>query len=121
RTEIARAQQRFGLPEDAQVLSGYEAGRDGVWLHRCFSAQGVEHMVVDSSSSEVQRRQRRAKTDRLAGHKRLTMRLRHDAGAPKVWSVPPVPSGADEARRQRHRALLPLTGARTSLLNRIQG
>jgi len=32
--EITRAKQRFGLPEDVQVLSCYEAGRDGFWLHR---------------------------------------------------------------------------------------
>jgi transposase len=34
REEIRRAKQRFGLPEDARVLSCYEAGRDGFWLHR---------------------------------------------------------------------------------------
>ena len=32
--EIARAKQRFGLPEEARVVSCYEAGRDGFWLHR---------------------------------------------------------------------------------------
>ena len=32
--EIARAKQRFGLPEDAHIVSCYEAGRDGFWRHR---------------------------------------------------------------------------------------
>jgi hypothetical protein len=32
--EIRKAQERFGLPADAPVISGYEAGRDGFWLHR---------------------------------------------------------------------------------------
>ena len=50
---------------DGAVQSCYEAGRDGVWLHRWLAAQGVEHVVVESSSIEVNRRARRAKTDRL--------------------------------------------------------
>jgi transposase len=32
--EIRKAQERFGLPADAPVIGGYEAGRDGFWLHR---------------------------------------------------------------------------------------
>jgi transposase len=73
--EITRAKQRFGLPKDAQVVSCYEAGRDGFWLHRYLVAQGVMNHVIDSASIEVNRRQRRAKTDRLDVHKLLTMLL----------------------------------------------
>jgi transposase len=121
RTEIAKAQQRFGFPADARVLSGYEAGRDGFWLHRCWVAQRVENIVVDSSSIEVQRRKRRAKTDRLEAHKLLTMVLRHHPGEQKVWNIVRVPSVADEDRRQLHRELLTSKGDRTRLVNRIQG
>ena len=32
--EVAQAKRRFGLPETAPVFSGYEAGREGFWLHR---------------------------------------------------------------------------------------
>ena len=32
-TEIALAKARFGLATDAPVVSCYEAGRDGFWLH----------------------------------------------------------------------------------------
>ncbi|MFV2045415.1 MAG: IS110 family transposase, partial [Anaerolineales bacterium] len=63
--EIRRAKKRFGLPEETPVLSCYEAGRDGFWLHRYLVEQGVQNLVVDSSSIEVNRRQRRAKTDRM--------------------------------------------------------
>src|SRR5260370_443960 len=49
----------------------YEAGLDGWWLHRWLSEQGIDNLVVDSASSEVNRRARRAKTDRLAGDKLL--------------------------------------------------
>lgn len=63
--EIALAKRRFGLAADARVVSCYEAGRDGFWLHRCLVHHGIENLVVDSSSIEVNRRRRRAKTDRL--------------------------------------------------------
>jgi transposase len=119
--EIGRAKQRFGLPADAPVISCYEAGRDGFWLHRFLGPQGVENHVVDSASIEVNRRYRRAKTERLDVHKLLTMLLRHVAGEPKVWSVVRVPSEVDEDRRQLHRELLTAKRDRTRVINRMQG
>src|SRR5262245_38239623 len=63
--EIHHARRRFGLPEETPVISCYEAGRDGFWLHRYLAHQGIENLVVDAASLEVNRRRRRAKTDRL--------------------------------------------------------
>jgi transposase len=60
--EIQLAKERFGLPATAIVLSCYEAGRDGFWLHRFLEAQGVNNLVVDSASIEVNRRFRRAES-----------------------------------------------------------
>jgi transposase len=119
--EITRAKQRFDLPEDARVMSCYEAGRDGFWLHRYLVAHSVENLVIDSASLEVNRRQRRAKTDRLDVHKLLTMLLRHVAGEKKVWSVVRVPSVDEEDRRQLHRELTTAKGDRTRVINRIKG
>jgi transposase len=119
--EITRAKRRFGLPDDARVVSCYEAGRDGFWLHRCLVAQGVENVVVDSSSIEVNRRHRRAKTDRLDVHKLLTMLLRYVAGEQRVWSIVRVPSVEEEDRRQLHRALATAKRDRTRVINRIKG
>ena len=119
--EITRAKQRFGLPEDACVVSCYEAGRDGFWLHRYLVAHGVTNHVIDSASIEVNRRQRRAKTDRLDVHKLLTMLLRHMAGERKVWSVVRVPSVEEEDRRQLHRELTTAKCDRTRVSNRIKG
>src|SRR5262252_1482344 len=48
-----------------RVVSCYEAGRDGFWLHRFLHAQGIENRIVDSASIEVNRRARRQKSDRL--------------------------------------------------------
>ena len=64
--EVSHAKRRFGLAPEAPVLSCYEAGREGFWVHRWAVAQGWTNQVVDSSSIEVNRRARRAKTDRTA-------------------------------------------------------
>lgn len=119
--EIAKAKKRFGLPDDAPVVSCYEAGRDGFWLHRYLEAQGVANSVVDSSSIEVKRRGRRCKTDSLDAGKLLSMLIRWHHGEKKVWSVVQVPGVADEDRRQLHRDLLELKGERTQHGNRIKG
>jgi transposase len=100
---IERARLRFGLGKDAPVLSCYEAGRDGFWLHRFLIANGIGNVVVDAGSVEVNRRQRRAKTDRIDGRKLLSNLVRVDAGEKKVWSVLRVPSEADEDARRPHR------------------
>ena len=119
--DIVRATPRFGVPEAARVVSGSEAGRDGVWLHRALVAKGGATVVVESSSREVKRHDRRAKTARLAVDQRLTMRLRHAAGKRQVWSVVHVPSVDDEDRRQLHREWLTATRDRPRVLNRIKG
>ena len=61
--EVAQANNRFGLPDSAPVVSCDAAGREGFWRHRFLQAQGLTNHVVDSSSIEVNRRTRRAKRD----------------------------------------------------------
>jgi transposase len=119
--EIRRAKSRLGLPAEARVVSCDEAGRAGFWLHRFCLRQGVENIVVDSASLEVNRRYRRAPTDRLDVHKLLTRLLRHAAGEKQVWSVVRVPSGVDEDRRQLHRERLTTKRDRTRVIKRIKG
>jgi transposase len=119
--ELAKAKKRLGLPADAVVRSCYEAGRDGFWLHRYLCAAGIENAIVDSASIEVNRRQRRAKSDGLDVGKLLTMLLRYHGGEKKLWSVVRVPSVADEDGRQFHRELEALKDERTHYVNRIKG
>jgi transposase len=119
--EIAKAKERFGLPANAPVLSCYEAGRDGFWLHRYLLGQRIENVVVDSSSIEVSRRARRAKSDRLDAAKLLTQLLRYHGGEERVWSVVVVPSAVEEDKRQLHRELMSLKEERTKHVNRIKG
>jgi transposase len=119
--EIERAKRRFGLSGEARVLSCYEAGRDGFWLHRYLVHVGVRDLVVDSSSIEVNRRAKRAKTDKMDLGKLLTMLMRYDHGERKVWSVVRVPTVEQEDSRQLHRDLESLRGERTRHINRIKG
>lgn len=119
--EIQLAKERFDLGAEASVRSCYEAGRDGFWLHRYLAAQGVNNVVVDSSSIEVNRRARRTKTDRLDVGKLLTMLLRYHQGEPKVWSVVHVPSVEVEDQRQLHRELQALKQEQTHHINRLKG
>src|SRR5271166_5424483 len=119
--EIKAAKKRFGLPEDAPVLSCYEAGRDGFWLHRFLLAHGVQNQVADSSSIEVNRRQRRAKSDRFDALKLVRMLIRWHNGERKVWSVLHVPTVEQEDARQLHREMIKLKAEQTAGANSIQG
>lgn len=121
RKEIAAAKERFDLPVETRVVSCYEAGRDGFWLHRFLLAAGVENHVVDSSSIQVERRGRRAKTDRLDAEKLLSMLIRWRQGEPHVWRVVNAPSPEEESNRQLHRELETLKGEQTAHGNRIKG
>ena len=119
--EIRMAKERFGLPPETPVVSCYEAGREGFWLHRCLLSAGVKNEVVDSSSIEIDRRQRRAKTDRLDVKKLLRMLIRYELGERDVWRTVRVPSVAEEDARQLHRELETLRQEQTSHSNRIKG
>jgi len=117
--EIRAARRRFGLPEDAPVISCYEAGRDGFWLHRYLEHRRVENLVVDSASIEVNRR-RRAKSDGLDAAKLVGMLIRWHLGERKLWGIVRVPTTDDEDRRQLHRELIELKARRTEHTNRIK-
>lgn len=119
--ELELARRRFRLPESSRVLSCYEAGRDGFWLHRYLEKQGIENLVVDSASIEVNRRARRAKSDRLDAGKLVIMRVRYEQGERKLWRVVNVPSEKAEDDRHLHRELHCLKVERTRHSNRIKG
>jgi len=115
---IAKAAARLHTTAKTRVHSCYEAGRDGWWLHRWLSEHGVDNIVVDPASIEVNRRARRAKTDRLDADKLLAMLIRHHSGE-RVWSVLREPSPSDEDARRVHRELQRLMHERIAHTNRI--
>lgn len=118
---LKTAKARFGLAADAGVRRCYEAGRDGFWPHRLLTLLGVTNLVVDSSSIEVPRRARRAKTDRLDGEKLLRLLLRHWGGERHMWQVVHVPARDVEDARHASRGLTTLQAERTRYRNRIHG
>ena len=118
---LAAARARFGLPAPARVVSCYEAGRDGFWIHRALLGLGVANRVVDSASIEVSRRARRAKTDRLDALKLVTMLVRVCVGERRVWREVRVPTVAEEAARQVSRERTALTQDQTRLVNQLRG
>jgi transposase len=119
--EIKAAKKRFGLSDEAVVKSCYESGRDGFWLHRHLMSVGVENSVIDSSSIEVNRRRRRAKSDGLDVEGLLKLLIRHELGDKKIWSVVRVPSVEEEDRRHLHRGLRTLKNEKTRTTNRLKG
>jgi transposase len=112
---------RGGLPASARVVSCYEAGRDGFWIHRALEQRGVANRVVDSASIEVNRRARRAKTDRIDALKLVRMLVRVCYGEKRVWSEVRVPTEAQEAARQVSRERTTLLQDQTRLVNQMRG
>ena len=118
--EIDKAKKRFILKGDVQIKSCYEAGRDGFWIHRYLSSKGINNLIVDSSSIEVNRRKRRAKSDRLDAGNLLRLLMRYHGGERQVWKVVNVPSVEDEDARNLHRELETLNQERRRYRNRIK-
>lgn len=102
------------------VVSCYEAGYDGFWLHRRLLASGIENLVIDPASLTVERRARRAKTDRIDGEKMLRALMAYRRGEPRVMSLVRVPSVAQEDARRATRERERLIKERTAHVNRIK-
>jgi transposase len=115
---INKTRRRFGSVH--RVLSCYEAGRDGFWLHRALTDHQIENVVLDASSIEVDRRARRAKTDRLDGRKLVALLIRVDRGDATIRRVN-VPSPEVEDTRRVSRELQRLKNERTAHINRLRG
>jgi transposase len=116
----SQARARFQLPAAAVVVSCYEAGRDGFWIHRAVTALGWSNRVVDSASIEVNRRARRAKTDRIDARKLVRMLIRVCAGERDVWREVRVPAVAAEAARHISRDRTALVREQTRLINQMR-
>ena len=117
----ARRRAEASLGGTVRVVTCYEAGYDGFWLHRLLVAHGIANQVIDPASLLVNRRARRRKTDRidLAGLVRTLMAWHR--GEPQVCSMVRVPSPEEEDRRRRGRERERLVKERVQHLGRVKG
>jgi len=104
-----------------EIISCYEAGYAGFWLHRLLEAHSVRNYVIDPASLQVDRRARRAKTDHVDVERLLRSLMAYLREEPKVWSVVRVPSVAEEDDRRLHRERGRLINERIQHVNRIKG
>ena len=116
RTRVAR---EVGRP--VEVMSCYEAGYDGFWLHRVLEAHGIRNHVLDPASLQVSRRARRPKTDRIDADRMVRALIRRLRGEPEACSVVCVPSPEQEDARRLHRERDRLIAERVAHVNRIKG
>nr|VFK79136.1 MAG: Transposase [Candidatus Kentron sp. SD] len=102
--QIDLAKEKLRLPEDCLVISCYEAGRDGFWIHRMLEEEfGITNLIFDSSSIEVNRRKRRAKTDKVDVKALLRLLQRYLNGERKAVSVVQIPTPDEEDQRRFNR------------------
>jgi len=104
-----------------RVILTHEAGRDGFWLARFLQRRRIEVHVMQPSSLPVDRRARRAKTDAIDVEMLLRTLMAWLRGEPRVCSMVPIPTEADEEARRAHREREDLAGERRSIVNKIGG
>ena len=102
------------------VVSCYEAGYDGFWLHRLLLAAGITNYVFDPSSIAVDQRARRVKTDRIDGERMLRTLMAYLRGEPRVVRIVRVPSVEQEDARRASRERARLTKEQTAHTTRIK-
>lgn len=119
--EKARRKAEAALGRPVDMVSCYEAGYDGFWLHRVLCAHGIANQVFDPASLEVNRRARRAKTDRIDVRGLLRALAAYLRGESKVVSVVRVPDVEEEDARRLSRERHRLVTERVSHVNRIKG
>ncbi len=102
------------------VVSCYEAGYDGFWLHRLLQAAGIANYVFDPASIAVDQRARRVKTDRIDGERMLRTLMAYLRGEPRVVRIVRVPSAEQEDARRASRERDRLVKEQTAHTTRIK-
>jgi transposase len=118
--ESVRARAAHKLGSAPKVVSCYEAGYDGFWLHRLLTAAGITNLVFDPASIAVEQRSRRAKTDRIDGELQLRTLMAYLRGEPRVVRIVRVPTVEQEDARRASRERDRLVKEQTAHSNRIK-
>jgi transposase len=119
--ERIRARAAQALGSEVQVVSCYEAGFSGFWLHRRLEAAGITSFVFDPASIAVDQRARRAKTDRIDGELLLRTLMAYCRGEPRVVRIVRVPTPDQEDARRATRERERLIKEQSGHTNRIKG
>lgn len=119
--ERVRAEVAHAHDASVQVISCYEAGHDGFWLHRVLRRNGVANHVMDASSLPVSQKHKRAKTDKIDVKTILRTLKAWHRGDPQACSMVHVPTPEQEDARRVMREYTRLKKERAQHLNRIQG
>ena len=119
---IAEQRSRVAAKRDgtAGVACCFEAGRDGFWLQRLLSAHGIAAHVLEPTSILVNRRARRAKTDRLDAEGMLRVLAAWLGGDRQVCSMVRVPTPDEEDAKRPHREREHLVQEKLRIENRIE-
>ncbi len=107
--------------QEPKVILCYEAGYDGFWLARFLEQRGIECLVMEPASLQVNRKARRVKTDRIDVEKLLHTLIAWCRGERHVCSMVLIPSVEEEDLRRSHRERERLICERTAHINRIKG
>jgi transposase len=118
--ERVRERSARALGSRPAVVSCYEAGYDGFWLHRLLTAAGITNYVFDPASIAVEQRARRAKTDRIDGEHLLRTLMAYCRGEPRVVRIVRGPSSAQEDARRATREQQRLIKEQGAHSNRIK-
>ena len=118
--ERIRLRAKQALGNLLRVVSCYEAGYDGFWLHRRLEAAGISNFVFDPASIAVDQRARRAKTDRIDGELLLRTLMAYCRGEPRVVRIVRVPTPEQEDARRATRERERLIKEQTAHTNRIK-
>ena len=117
--EISAAVKALKVPEGTRILVGYEAGQEGFWLVRQLLARGIDAVLIDPVSLQVDRKSRRVKTDRVDADALSAALLRFMGGECRALRMVPIPSEADEDNREWQRERDRLEGERRGCTDRI--
>jgi transposase len=118
RHQVARQLSRPVV--EIEVISCYEAGYDGFWLHHLLEAHGVRNHVLDAASLLVNRRAKPAKTDGIDVERIQRALDRHLRGELDACSMVRVPSVEQEDAKRLHRERKRLVRERVQHVNRIK-
>src|SRR6516162_9228264 len=115
-----RARVARRLDAAIEVICCFEAGRDGFWLHRLLTAHGIANYVLEPTSILINRRARRAKTDRLDAIGMLRVLAAYLRGDRQSCSMVRVPTPEDEDAKRIHRERENLVQEKLRIENRIE-